>query len=239
MESVFRILLENLYTILSGILAIIGSIIAYLTYRRGNTIKKLSDEINYLKKVNLDTTSKVDPEADRKLVGEAEKSIQILGINALAPLHHCREELISFLRRKKGTIQILLIDPSKKCFQKRVMAEKDSVGRIKSEWFASIKIIKEILHNTKGHGKIELKLYDARPDRSLLIIDALDSETYKGRMLINYYPEESGTRGYEGGQFLVDYSLIRDRDSFEKNIAHFSDLWSKYELTSVNTINGN
>ena len=239
MESFYGILLENLFKILSGILVIIGAIITYLIYRRGNTIKKLSDEINYLKKVNLDTTSKVDPEADRKLVREAEKSIKILGINALAPLHYCREELISFLRQKKGIIQIVLLNPSKECFQKRVLAEKDSVGRIKSEWSASIKIIKEILHNTKGHGKIELKLYDARPDRSLLIIDALDSKTYKGRMLINYYPEESGTRGYEGGQFLADYSLIRDRDSFEKNIAYFSDLWSKYELISVDTINGN
>jgi len=57
-------------------------------------------------------------------------------------------------------------------------------------------------------------------------------------MLINYYPPSSGTRGYEGGQFLAERSLIRDKDSFERNLSYFSNLWAKSRSIDVNEING-
>ncbi len=233
MGSLGSFLLENPFKILTGILTIIGLIITYLTYKRGNIIKNLEDEVEHLKKVNLDTTSKVQPEQDRKLIEGASESIQILGINALGIVHHCREELIKFLKLKQGIVQIMLLDPSDNCFIQREKREKDDVGRIRSEWNASIKIIKEILHKSEGRGKLELKLYCAPPTRSLLITDALKRNPFKGHMLINYYPEKLGTRGYEGGQFLCENALIRDKDSFEKNFNYFIDHWNKNKLEDV------
>lgn len=230
--------LSALFKFLSGIFGVVIAYLTYLTYRRSTKIKELEDEIYHLKRINLQITSKVNPESDRRLISEAGKTIQIMGINALAPLHHCREELIDFLKNKKGSIQILLLDPSKEWFQKRAGKEGDIVGRLKSEWIASIKIIKDISQIAEDHGKIELKLYNTEPTRALLIIDASEQEPYKSRMLINYYPLSPGTRGYEGGQFLAERSLISDQDSFERNLSYFSNLWAKSRSIDVNEING-
>lgn len=230
MENVSVFIIENFLKLLTAILTFA---ILFNEYRNRYKISILEDEIYNLNKQLHDTTSKVNPESDRKHIVEAKKSIQILGINALAPLHHCREELINFLRNKRGTLQILLVDISKEDFQKRVKKERDTVGRIKSEWKASIKIIQDISNNTKRNGKIELKLYDAVPDRSLIIIDALDQKKYRSKMLINYYSLKPGTRGYDSRQFLSQYSVLRDRDSFEKNLAHFSEIWRKSKLINI------
>jgi len=130
---------ENVYKILSGLLGITGMYIACLTYRRGNEIRQLNDEIAHLKKVNLRINGKFDPETDRQLITNAKKSVQYLGINGLGVFYHCREELISFLRDRNGHLQILLLDPTRESFRKREVFEGDIVGRIESEWNTSIR----------------------------------------------------------------------------------------------------
>lgn len=217
----------NIYEILEGLLGVLTLILGYLTLKRGGKIKRLKQQIEHLKEINLRTTSKVNPEHDRIIIGEANKSIQVLDINSLALLHHCPEEIISFLKRCNGNFQVLLLDPAKECFHMRMGFEGDTVGRMKSEWDASVTILAEIRQMAGRHGEIELRLYDQPPDRYLLIIDALDKPEHNSSMLINYYPKTTLTRGYLGGQFLAEFGLLRDRDSFEGNRKFFSEIWKE------------
>ena len=200
-------------------------LLGYFAFKRGGEIKKLKQQIEHLREINLRTTSKVSPEHARKIIGEANKSVQILGINSLGPLHHCQEEIIRFLKRSNGNVQVLLLDPAKDCFRERMRTEGDTFGRIKSEWYASVMILEEIWRKAESRGEIELRLYDQPPDRSLLIIDTLGKPEYNSSMLISYYPKTNLTRGYMGGQFLAEYGLLRDRDSFEGNREYFGKLW--------------
>lgn len=207
-----------------GISAMVSIILAWLNYRKSNQIKELEEERDYLKKSIHKVTSKVDPESDRKLLSQAPKGVQIMGINSLGSLHHCREEIIEFLNTQKGSLQIMLLDPSSDAFRERVFQENDRCMRLLSEWSASISILKDIqLH---ANGSIELRLRSAAPDRSLFIVDALDGVSDKTKMVINYYPKESNTRGYSGAQFMAEAVMERDRDSIFKNVDFFLNCWN-------------
>ena len=193
------------------VLAISTITLGILNYKKNNKIRALEDEKEYLKREIHKVTSKVDPESDRKLLMQAERSVQIMGINSLGPLHHCREEIIEFLVDRKRILQILLLDPRSDIFTMREQREKDLSQRILSEWRASLSILKDI--QVHAHGQIELKLRSDSPDRSLFIVDAVDGLTDRTKMLVNYYPEEPATRGYSGAQFLAEFVMERDRDS--------------------------
>jgi hypothetical protein len=67
----------------------------------------------------------------------------------------------------------------------------------------------------------------------LFIVDALDGLDDRSKMLINYYPEEAGTRGYSGAQFLAEFVMERDRDSMFKNIEYFVRCWERATPTSL------
>ena len=201
------------------------------TFRGRRRIKQLEQEIEQLKKKVHRATSKVDPESDRRLIMGAEESIQIMGINALAPLHHAREEIIAFLRARRGGCCVLLLDPESGVFKKREEQEHDAAKRILTEWKASLTILKDI--ETAAENRIELRLRSDPPDRSLLIIDGEGPLTTNSRMLINYYPDQPGMRGYSGGQFLAEYALERDRDSFYKNSDYFNDCWQRAAPTDL------
>jgi hypothetical protein len=166
------------------ILGILTGTLACMNYKKENKIKTLQDERDYLKRGISKITSKVEPESDRTLVLEADKSVQIMGINSLGPLHHCREEIIEFLIDRKGILQILLVDPKSEAFANRAELEKDFSQRLLSEWRASISILKDIQLRT--HAQIELRLRFDRPDRSLFIVDAFPRILYRTKMLVNY-----------------------------------------------------
>ena len=214
-------------------LAISTITLGILNYKKKNKIRTLEDEKEYLKKEVHKVTSKVDPESDRKLLMQAERSVQIMGINSLGPLHHCREEIIEFLVERKGILQILLLDPRSDIFVMREQREKDISQRLLSEWRTSLSILKDI--QMKTHGQIELKLRSDSPDRALFIVDAFDSLTDRTKMLVNYYPEEPGTRGYSGAQFLAEYVRERDRDSIFKNNDYFLLHWENSQTHSVDS----
>ncbi|MBW1701145.1 MAG: hypothetical protein JRJ69_00085 [Deltaproteobacteria bacterium] len=151
--------------------------------------------------------------------------MQVLGINALGPIYHCREEIINFLGKRDRIFQIILLDPAADVFREREVLEKDSIRRIHTEWKATLCILKDIQLNTAGI--IDLKLHTEKPDRFLLIIDTLNELDISSKMIINYYPKKSGVRGYMGGQFLSEFLLERDRDSFKKNFNYFQEIWGK------------
>lgn len=218
---------ENIQNVITTVTSVATAVLGYLAYKKNNQIKSLKEKNEYLKKTVHKITSKVDPESDRKLIIEAGRSIQIMGINSLGPLHHCREELIQFLKDKNKYLRILLLDPYSEEFQIREKFEHDSSRRLFREWVASLSIIKDI--QEKSHRNIEVRLRNEAPDRSLLIIDSVFTVDEHSKMLINYYPDQESMRGYEGVQFLSEFSMERDRDSFFKNLEYYSDCWEKSE----------
>jgi len=224
-------LLSNIQNVITTATSVATVTLGYLAYKKNNEIKTLKGKNEYLKRTVHKITSKVDPESDRKLIVEAGRSIQIMGINSLGPLHHCREELIKFLKDKNKKLYILLLDPTCAEFQIREKFEHDSSRRLFREWVASLSIVKDI--QEKSHGNIEVRLRNEAPDRSLLIIDSIFTTDEHSKMLINYYPDQESMRGYEGVQFLSEFAMERDRDSFFKNLEYYLDCWEKSESVEL------
>jgi len=224
-------MIDTLCKIIAAVASLATVIFGAFVVERTSTIKRLKQEIQDLKRKILRTSSKVNPETNRVIISEAKKSIQILGINALGTLHHCREELIQFLSCSQSRIQVLLLDPACDEFKKRVAKEHDDSDRILQEWRASIRILKEITQKSKGI--VELRLHQNAPDRALLIVDSEDNVADQSKMVINYYPQHEDMRGYSGGQFLSEYILERDRDSFFKNRNFFQKSWTREKPVSI------
>ena len=225
-------MLSNIQSIIAGLTSFTTVYLGVKAYRKNNEINKLKEEKEYLRKKIHKITSKVNPESDRILIKKANNNIGILGINSLGPLHHCREEIIDFLKNKKGVLKIILLDPESETFRKRALKEGDKSNRLISEWKASLSILKDI--EIQSGEKINLRLRTDPPDRSLLIVDASNDINEKSKMLINYYPDEPNTRGYSGGQFLSEFTMERDRDSFFKNMKYFTGIWDKSKEVILN-----
>lgn len=217
--------LDSTANIVAAITTLASAALVAVTFRGKYKIKRLEQEIEDLKNKVDRSTSRVNPESDRRLIESAEQSVQLLEINALGPLHHGQEEMIEFLRTRGGVFRIVLLDPESAVFREREEHERDASKRILTEWKASLTILMDIRAKSNGH--IEIKLRSDSPDRSLLIVDALGEPQTKSKMLINYYPEQQGMRGYSGAQFLAEYVAERDRDSFLKNTVYFSQIWKE------------
>jgi hypothetical protein len=230
----YAVYLENIGKVLDGALKIAAFVFAALAFRGKQKIKQLKKEIEYLKKRVHRATNKVDPESDRRLIHDANECVQIMGINALGPLHHAREEIIDFLKSRHGCLKIVLLDPGSVEFREREKHEHDGSKRILSEWKASLAILNDIASVSKGNMMIRLR-FD-RPDRSLLIVDLVDKPATKSKMLVSYYPEQPGMRGYSGGQFLAEFVLERDRDSFFKNAKCFEDVWQTSKAVELDQL---
>ena len=82
---------KNIMTMVTSLSTVV---LGYMAYKKNNKIRQLEEKNEYLKKTVHKISSKVDPESDRQLIVNSVRNIQIMGINSLGPLHHCREELI-------------------------------------------------------------------------------------------------------------------------------------------------
>lgn len=125
--------------------------------------------------------------------------VWILGINATGPLHQGREILIGLLKNG-GKLRILLLNPTQPVFGKRSDRERDRVGRITAELFASFYILMDIMSQLKSVDEsllrnVEVRLHQKCPDRSLIMVNSEDQDRI---VLMNRYPPEEGTRGVEG-----------------------------------------
>lgn len=154
-------------------------------------------------------------------------AVSILGINATGPLHQGRELLIQVLQAG-GSVRLLVLDPDSAAFKGRCEHEVDSIGRIGAELQASFLILLDILHQLKGQApggaaepRLEVRLHDQVPDRSLIIVD---SERDDGLVMENPYPALKGTRGVQGQMYpLVQRG--RTARGYVDNVKHFDGLW--------------
>jgi hypothetical protein len=158
------------------------------------TIDDLRDD---LKRGQLIGKERVITE-DKKLINSAQKEVWILGINALAPLHQCREDLIALLK-KKGIVKVLLLNPESDAFKQRERDEEEIDGKIsgrpRAEYAASVAICKDIVHFSHAKGKFELRIRNIYPEYAVII---RDPKSDKCRAHKNYYPKEKMTRGLSG-----------------------------------------
>ncbi|MGB7062753.1 MAG: hypothetical protein WBF13_10450 [Candidatus Zixiibacteriota bacterium] len=215
--------------VLVSVFAFMTAFLTFLTYfqkkKHSRETENLKKTIDKLKRENYSLRPALDPEWDRSITIEAKHLIQVLGISYLGPFLHCREELIDFLKNRKGRLQVLLLDPESDAFAERSRFEDDNVNRLNHELQASISILKDIRDKSRSNN-LEVRLHRKKPDRSLYVIDSDDRSEESGIMLINYYPQKAKTRGYVGERYLASQSLLRDKDSYEKNLVIYKTLWS-------------
>jgi hypothetical protein len=222
---------QSIATVVSSLATVI---LGYLVYKRNSKVKQLEQQNEDLKRTIHRSSCKVNPETGRVIISEAHESICIYGINSLGPLHHCHEEIAALLKRPGKLLRVCLLNPKSKRWQEREVKENDSVQRMFTEWKASIRILKDIEINSKGD--LEIRLHQMVPDRALLIVDSMGDLTPTSMMTISYYPDHPGTRGYTGGQFLSEWVLERDRDSFYKNLDYFKKAWKEATEISLDEI---
>lgn len=159
--------------------------------------------------------------------------VWILGINATGPLHQGREILIDMLK-SGGKLRVLLLDPTHPVFSKRSDHERDHVGRITAELFASFYILMDIMSQLKSANEsllrnIEVRLHHEDPDRSLIMVNCEDQD---GVVLVNPYPSREGTRGVEGEMYpLVQRG--RTASGYKENVTYYKKLWDQAKPVKI------
>jgi class 3 adenylate cyclase len=160
---------------------------------------------------------------------EANRKVQMLGINFLGPLHDTREQLIRLLNQG-GELQILLLDMKSEVFRQREVLEgrrpsdgKIS-GRLRAESTAALEIIKDI-NMFKKAGSLEVRVHDQSPTFSMLVVD-------NKSMFYNVYPitkdpvdpaDVTVSRGTEG----VTMEFRDGGELFRQKVGEFNYLWDR------------
>jgi class 3 adenylate cyclase len=160
---------------------------------------------------------------------EANRKVQMLGINFLGPLHDTREQLIGLLNQG-GEVQVLILDMKSEAFRQREVLECQRAsdgrisGRLRAESKAALEIIKDI-NMFKKVGNLELRVYDQSPTFAMLIVD-------NKSLLYNVYPKAKDpadladvdvSRGTEG----VIMEFRDGQELFHQKVREFDYLWDR------------
>ncbi|MFX1537692.1 MAG: toll/interleukin-1 receptor domain-containing protein [Promethearchaeota archaeon] len=101
----------------------------------------------------------------------AEEKVQIMGENALQPIHGGFEHLQRLLK-KGGTVQVLILDYNSSIFSEREKREEArQSGRVRADWIASVGNLIELERMRSGQGTLNVKCYSQEPKSSLIIVD--------------------------------------------------------------------
>jgi hypothetical protein len=148
-----------------------------------------------------------------------ESVIEILGTNALGPIHQGRQ-LLNNVLDNGAKIRILLLNPNSPGFKNRQLKEKDFLGRLSAELQASLYILSD-LKKTVGDKfvNLELRFHNKEPHRSLVMINA---NTDRGIIMKTPY---QGINTYESG--MVQYNKMNKEhaNSYRANLDYFINLW--------------
>jgi len=191
-------------------------------------VRELNGRLRYLTKFYeeylLHQKKRRDIAEDVTLIEKSKKTVDILGINALGPLHSGREKLIDFLNGG-GRVRILLSDPSSDAFKERERDEElhnDFItGRLREEYKASIGICKDIINFTDFKNNIEIKMH-AQPPRMALVISDRDEE--HAVLNCNIYPLVKNQRGLMG-RHKLNISKSDRKSHFFEYMDRFNELW--------------
>lgn len=144
--------------------------------------------------------------------------VEILGMNALGPIHHGKR-VLSDLLDKGGHIRVLLLDPVSEAWEKRLVHEHDTLHYNTAELLAALYGLLEIKNRpTSGKGFLEVRMHKKTPDRLLIIVGR---DNPGGFVMGNRYPSKDGTEGSEGGAYTEPVQTARGME----DLKHFDELW--------------
>jgi len=174
--------------------------------------------IKYIKKRKIST--------DLDLMESAKEEINILGINALGPLHQGREIILNKLLRGID-VKVLILNIDCEEFKKRENKEelKNNVisGRLKAEYSASVAICRDINNFNNGNysnpGSLEVRCHNSEPICAAVIVDP----NGWGCCSLNKYPDYANTRGLMGNLNL--YSKSENPENFTELLNYFNSVW--------------
>jgi hypothetical protein len=172
----------------------------------------------------LEQKKKRDLALDVTLIQSSVSTVDILGINALGPLHLGQEQLKDFLN-DGGKARILLLNPISPAFTEREELEELHngfiAGRLRAEYNASIGICKEIINFTDFQKNIEIKEHDQTPIMALVISDRNEKHAV---LNCNIYPKGKNVRGLMGPHRLNVSKMIHSA-LFDEYMNYFNELW--------------
>lgn len=151
----------------------------------------------------LGSAGRVDPERKaeetKRIITSAGKSLQVLGINALRPAHEGIETVAKLLRNQ-GKVEFITLDPFSEAFSDREAYEGTTMGRLQTEWDATIADLADAYKRAGDSGDLYLFLHSKKP---LLSVVASDYEESNGEMQVNLYTGGEGIRGLKGKTYQL------------------------------------
>jgi hypothetical protein len=194
-----------------------------------SSLSRLSEMVSNSREIIIQTrdTGEIKKIMNRREIGEvvslmmeAKKSLFILGIHALGPLHQGREIILDLLDAG-GIVRVVLLkfDPDRNSpFGQRAEFEDDTSGRLKAMWYASLAVLRDIDSRRKG-GTLEVRIHGKRPEYSIIIADG-------NKAHFTAYPEKRGVRGITGvTEFICNSGT--DSGRFAEVERQFTALWEK------------
>jgi len=220
-----------------------------------DTLKEYETLVKELKSAESDlieagrSNKERSAEETKRIITNAEKELQVLGINALGPIHQNIEKT-SKIFANDGVVTYFTLDPFKSMFAEREKFEKTPYGRLHTEWYPTITGLEDAYIRADRKGELTVNLHNLWP---LLSLVSSDTGTNNGNMQLNIYPDIEGERGLTGKTFqlsatgdvngeqnvygacvdflgaLVDYSNKITPDMFGKILTNAHKLWlNKY-----------
>ncbi len=163
-----------------------------------------------------------------QFMAKSTKSLDLLGMCCIEPIHDGRASILSLLS-KGGRVRILLGNPDSLEFKKRVKDEElflksYNESRIVYELKAALANLKDIKLRSNGKGKLNVRMYDSKPNRSLIISDGK-------KAVDNKYSDKKGEYGVSGVSNLFDDKY--NQKKIKKLIYDFESLWNRSKEVSL------
>lgn len=192
--------------------------ILYTTDKGASTKRPISYQLERLRS----HLAKTDKDEKRQ------HTVEILGINALGPIHQGKR-ILSDLLLNGGRLQVLLLDPESKAWEVRLVQETDVLHYNTTELLAALYGLSEINNRvlSSGKGTLEVQMHAQNPDRSLIIVDRGFAD---GFVMGNRYPpnNQNGKEGLEGESYVERADIERGKDDLNR----FDELWR--QAVSIN-----
>ncbi len=178
------------------------------------------------------------PELILSALRGARKSLDILGINSLGPLHQGRDMIIDLLG-KGGRVRVCILNLDSEGFEKREKDECFNIDtgelspRLREEYKASIGILKDI-EIFKKSGYFQVRLYNHYPLCSLIQVD---------KTMVQYNPYTKQKSRWDEANVSVSRGLLSpvlictsgDKKDFKMLTGLYRDIWENAEPLRLRT----
>jgi excisionase family DNA binding protein len=179
------------------------------------------------------------------LISTCKNTLDILGTNALGPLHEGRV-LIKKKLSEGVTVRVLLLNEESdelfiKAYEEEVAFGGTISKRLDDEFVAAKTICQDLknfvnwqkfINQNSIVGDIHVGKYSEFPKKSLIIIDSSSPE---GKCNLKYYPDDSSQPGVLGTQKTIRNTSV-EYEEFKIQTEDFERLWNSSETISFSSI---